>query len=150
MVVSKLSSDDIDLFIELIQLFEEVFEMKNFKMPDKSHLQRLLNKEDFKVIVAQADDGQVIGGLTLYILHQYYARQPLGYIFDLAVRTSFQRKGVGQQLINFTRAFCKKEGLEEVFVQADKEDGYALDFYRKTTPTDEEEALHFSYRLRDR
>jgi aminoglycoside 3-N-acetyltransferase I len=38
-------------------------------------------------------------------------------------------------------------GFEEVFVQADKIDTNAVDFYRSTKPTEEEQVLHFYYRL---
>jgi aminoglycoside 3-N-acetyltransferase I len=38
-------------------------------------------------------------------------------------------------------------GFEEVFVQADEADDYALDFYRTTKPTNEEKVRHFYYSL---
>lgn len=48
---------------ELILLFEEVFEMKDFQMPSERHLQALLIKDSFFAIVAQIE-GKVVGGLT--------------------------------------------------------------------------------------
>jgi aminoglycoside 3-N-acetyltransferase I len=71
----------------------------------------------------------------------------LAYLYDLAVLPEYQRKGVGKKLINFTNSYCKERGFEEVYVQADKADDYALDFYRSTNPTKEEDVSHFYYKL---
>lgn len=49
-------------------------------------------------------------------------------------------------MIEFTNEFFRQKGFEEVFVQADKVDDYAIDFYRSTKPTDEEQVVHF-YKL---
>ncbi|MBO6516226.1 MAG: GNAT family N-acetyltransferase [Bacteroidia bacterium] len=144
--IRRLNDTDINRFIELIRLFEIVFEMEDFTTPNTAYLQSLLNKETFNVFVAQHNN-QIVGGLTTYTLEQYYSTQPLAYIYDLAVDPTFQRKGIGQKLIEATKSFYKENGFEEVFVQADKVDDYALDFYRKTNPTDEEDVSHFYYKL---
>lgn len=133
---------------ELISIFEDVFEMENFNRPDRTHLQSLLNKDTFFAIIAKSEN-KTIAGLTVYVLDQYYSKKPLAYIFDLAVLTEYQRKGVGRQLIAFTKEYCRQKGFEEVFVQADKVDDYAIDFYRSTKPTNEEQVLHFNYTLTD-
>lgn len=148
MEIKKLKNNDVDLFVNLIRLFEDVFEMKPFSLPNKDYLQELLLKPDFFVFVAITDN-TVVGGLTAYTLPQYYATRPLAYIYDLAVLRNFQRQGIGKKLISATHAFCQKEGYEEVFVQADKVDDYALDFYRSTNPTAEEEVVHYYYKLND-
>jgi aminoglycoside 3-N-acetyltransferase I len=146
MEIRKLSSDDIDRFTELILVFADVFVMQDFSLPHKEHLLEVLAKPDFMVFVAIEDD-RVIGGLTAYTLHQYYAEKPLAYIYDLAIRTKYQRQGIGRKLIAEINAYCQANGYEEVFVQADKADDYALDFYRLTKPTNEEEVVHFYYAL---
>lgn len=143
----KLDKNEIELFIKIIRLFEDVFEMKNFKMPEFNHLKNLLQKEKFDVFAALFDD-KVAGGLTVYTLDQYYSEKPLAYIYDLAVKKEFQRKGIGKKLIDFVKDFYRQKDFEEVFVQADKVDDYAVDFYRKTGVTDEEDVIHFYYNLK--
>jgi aminoglycoside 3-N-acetyltransferase I len=141
--------NDVDSFRELIRVFEKVFEMKDFKMPGDKHLRDLLNKPDFFALVAkEAEAAKVVAGLTVYIIHQYYAERPLAYIYDLAVLKSHQRQGIGKALIAYLTAHCRQQGFEEVFVQADLVDDYALDFYRATRPTAEEQVIHFYYLLR--
>ncbi len=144
--VKLLSQRDIDDFIELINVFEDVFEMKNFSKPDNNYLQYVLTKPDFLTLVAKADK-KVVGGLTVYILDQYYSTKPLAYIYDLAVSKEFQGQGIGKILIKYLTDYCRENGFEEVFVQADRIDNYALAFYRSTNATKEEDVIHFSYSL---
>jgi Acetyltransferases len=144
--IEVVKSDDLETLNQLISVFEEVFEMKNFKRPSTGHLMKLLRKETFFAVVAKVGN-QVVGGLTVYILDQYYSERPLAYIYDLAVLTACQRKGIGRSLIEFTTAYGKQRGFEEVFVQADKVDEYAVQFYRSTRVTEEEQVVHFYYIL---
>lgn len=144
--IRTLAKNEITHFKELILLFSDVFEMKKFKLIDDEYLQKLLATNGFFVIVAQSED-RIVGGLTVYTLQQYYSPKPLAYIFDLAIATNHQRKGIGKQLIEYTKNYLQHFGYEEVFVQADKIDQYAIDFYRKTDPTNEEDVSHFFYSL---
>lgn len=143
--VHKLSKQDLGQFIELILLFEEVFEMENFQMPDRHYLQQVLEEKHFLAFVALSD-GKVAGGLTAYILPQYYSRKPLAYIYDLAVKEEYQRQGIGKQLLSEITSYCKKAGVEEVFVQADEVDIHAVEFYQATGGT-AEKVIHFNYPL---
>ncbi len=43
--IVKLNHNDCVRFQELIRLFEDVFEMKNFKMPAEIYLQKLLKRD---------------------------------------------------------------------------------------------------------
>ncbi|HUM47849.1 MAG TPA: GNAT family N-acetyltransferase [Chitinophagales bacterium] len=143
--IEKLNHNHLHQFIELIRVFESVFEMKNFQMPDENYLQKLLEKEDFFVFVALKEN-KVVAGLTSYIMHQYYSKMPLVYIFDLAVSTEFQRQGIGKMLIAANNSYCKTIGIEAVMVQADEIDDYAIKFYHSTGAT-AEKVTHFEYVL---
>ena len=144
--IGKLSNKDVVSFVKVIELFEDVFEMKNFNIPPIHHLEDVLARKDFFVFAAWMED-DLVGGLTAYTLEQYYSVKPLAYIFDLAVSRDHQRKGIGDKLIKATNEFCRHHGFEEVFVQADKVDDHAVDFYRSTRPTEEEQVIHFYYTL---
>ena len=146
MEILRLNERDLNRFIEVIELFEDVFEMEEFKKPSDSYLKNLLSKKDFLVFVA-VKGNQVIGGLTAYTLDQYYSERPLAYIYDLAVSKSFQRQGIGKSLIQSFKDYCLDNGFGEIFVQAEKVDTYALDFYRQTNITGEEQVVHFTYDL---
>ncbi len=143
--VRRLDQRDLDKFLALIGVFEEVFEMKGFKIPGEKYLQALLAKEDFFVFVALLEE-KVVGGLTAYTLQQYYSERPLAYIYDLAVLSRYQRQGIGKLLMEGISTFCKGIGMEEVFVQADQVDQHAIEFYQATGGI-AEQVVHFYYPL---
>jgi aminoglycoside 3-N-acetyltransferase I len=143
--IQKLGENDIREFTGLIRLFERVFEMKDFVIPEDRYLKHLLGQSTFLAFTANLE-GEVIGGITAYILPQYYSEKPLVYIYDLAVKVDMQRKGIGKALISSIINYCKEMGMEEVFVQADEVDDYALDFYRSTGAI-EEKVRHYYYPL---
>ena len=143
--IRKLEEKDLIFFQDLVNLFIRVFETNHKPSADNEQLLSLLKDEKFFAIAA-FDKGRIIGGLSVYKLDQYYSSRPLAYIYDLAVLDEYQRQGIGAALINFTRSFCRDAGYEALFVQAEKADAGALDFYRATEAT-EQEVVHFTYDL---
>ena len=141
----KLTNKDLPVLTALVRIYEEVFEMKEFAMPPSSHLQSLLEKDQLIFFVALSDH-QVIGGLTAYILPSVYSESSEVYVYDLAVRTEYQRTGIGRKLIDELKTYCRLLGSKEIFVQADLEDQHAIDFYR-ATGGQSENVIHFSYVL---
>ena len=127
--IKKLSPQDIDDFSDLIRIFEIVFEIDNFKMPDEKHLQSLLSNLNFFSLVAKYDN-KVLGGLTVYILHRYYSTKPIAYIYDIGVLAEYQRKGFGKKLITYLTNYCKENGFEDAYVEAETDDTQAVNFYR--------------------
>lgn len=146
---SVLTSKDSDKFLELLSIFEIEFEMETVSKPDLEYLAKLLSQKNFTVIVAMKNNA-VIGGLTIYFLSQYFAKKPMAYLYDIAVCGSFQRKGIGQALVQFALDNCKQQGVEELFVQADIDDGHAIELYRKTKPITEGKFIQFEYLMRDK
>lgn len=118
--------------------------MEDFTMPDKTYLSDLLENEDFIVVVA-LDDGEVVGGLTVYVLRSYYESKPVAYIYDVGVHKDFQRKGIGLKLIEFLLAYCKENKFAYVYVEAEADDLDAIRFYEKTNSTSVLQATHFTY-----
>lgn len=147
MVVQKLTAHDLPLLSELIDVYETVFEMQNFQKPEAAHLQTLLEEKTIIFFVAIANH-QVIGGLTAHVLPSTYSASSLVYLFDLAVQTVHQRKGIGRKLVAALREYCTDCGYMEVFVQADLEDQHALDFYQAIGGTPEN-VIHFTYALQN-
>lgn len=141
----KLATTDLKILIQLIRVYEEVFEMENFTLPGTAYLQSLLAKEHMIFFVA-VSDGKVVGGLTAHTLPSVYFESDEIYIYDLAVKAEYQRKGIGRTLVAELKHYCKNLGKKEVFVQADLADEHAIDFYRATGGVPEN-VIHFSYNL---
>lgn len=143
--IKKLEGQDVSHFEALVNVFEEVFGMDNFLMPDRSYLQSLLENEHFMVYAAFFGE-QVVGGLTAHILPSYYFQSSEVYIYDLAIDAPFQRKGTGRKLVDALKQDCRAMGLREVFVHAERADEHALGFYH-ATGGDSEDVVHFRYPL---
>lgn len=144
--IVKLQQADIDKFTELIHVFEHVFEMEDFILPELIHLQYVLNKPDFIAIVAM-DGAAVVGGLTAYTVEQYYSHKPLAFIYDIAIKPEYQRKGIGKKLITAVADHCKQNAIEQMFVLAEQDDTQALEFYRSTKAS-ESKVINFDYYLK--
>jgi aminoglycoside 3-N-acetyltransferase I len=143
MKVIKLKGNEAEDFRSLIEIFTEVFETR-IEIPDNDYLGKLLLNPDFLVFVIKVNE-QIIGGLTAYVLHQYYSKQPLAYIYDVGIAPSFQGKGYGKILIAEFCDYCKSNRFEEAYVEAENDDTDAISFYRKTKFDNEIMARHFTY-----
>lgn len=142
--VKKLEPRDVNDFAELIKVFTVVFEMSDLTVPNNQYLSSLLNKPDFFVVIAKCD-GKVIGGLTVYVLHKYYSPKPVAYLYDVGIISDYQRKGIGKKLIAYLIRYCKENGFEEAYVEAEMNDTQAVNFYRTTSVCSELQAIHFTY-----
>jgi aminoglycoside 3-N-acetyltransferase I len=142
--IIKLTPTNIDDFSDLIKVFANVFEWEDFVLPRRDHLQRLLGNPNFLVFVGKTDK-QVVGGLTAHVLDRYDTEKPSAYIYDVAVITNLQRKGIGKLLIASLNDYCKQNGFDEVFVQAETDDVQAVNFYKSTPISSELNATHFTY-----
>lgn len=125
----RLTTHHLSAFIELIRVYEAVFDMKDFQLPDKYYLKNLLSGDDLIVFAAMQED-KVIGGLTAHVLPSVYAGTSEVYLYDFAVQNTFQRKGVGRKLLAAFSAYCHENNYETFFVQALTADAAAVEFYR--------------------
>lgn len=141
--IKRLNPDEAEDFIKLIEIFKEVFE-NDATLPSKTYLTKLLSNPDFIVFVVKINH-KVVGGLTIYVLHQYYIEKPSAYIYDVGISPEFQGKGIGIALISEGCKFCKENGFEDAYLEAELDDNEAINFYRKTQISSEMKAIHFTY-----
>ena len=106
-----------------------VFEEESEALPD-GYVDELLARRDFWIIAAEDEDGEILGGLTAHTLPMTRAAYAEIFLYDIAVRVSRQRRGVGRALVACLREQAAALGITDVFVPAENEDAHALDFYR--------------------
>jgi aminoglycoside 3-N-acetyltransferase I len=140
--IQKLAVDDVDRFAAVVQLFAETFGMENFTLPARRHLAQLIENDEFIALAATVGQ-RVAGGLTAYVIRQYYSEKSLVYIYDLAVDPAFQRRGIATRLIAALKTWCAENDIEEAFVEATADDEHAVAFYRSTGAM--EEAVRYFY-----
>jgi len=143
MQIKKLSVSNAKDFASLIQIFNEVFENEN-RIPNQKYLKSLLANPDFLVFV-YIKDNQVVGGLTVYVLQQYFSQKPQAYIYDVGVNPEYQRQGIGKSLILAVCNYCQENGFENAYVEAESQDIEAIKFYKSTPYSSVLKAVHYTY-----
>lgn len=124
----RLEAADRDLARALFSLLAEVFEEEGAPLSD-GYVDRLLANAAFWAIAA-FDGHRLVGGLTAHTLPMTRTEASEVFIYDIAVRSADQRKGVGRRLLTELLDRAAAAGIAEMFVAADDEDTHALDFYR--------------------
>ena len=124
------------------QLFAEVFgdEAYQGSVPSEDHLAKLLTDEKFIALEARSD-GALVGALAGYELVKFEAERSEIYIYDLAVRQQFRRRGVATALIEALKPIAREKRAWVIFVQADPPDAPAVALYDKLGKR--EEVFHF-------
>ena len=130
-------------FKALLEIFKAVFEHTEIIAED-DRLDDLLSNRQFRVFVVK-ENHQVIGGLTVYTLAPYFGTKPTAYIYDVGIHPEFQGQGFGSALMTAVCNYCRANGFEAAYVEAELEDVEAVKFYRKTNFSTELPALHFIY-----
>lgn len=128
MEILKLAAGDETLACATFGMMSEVFEHEGEPV-SLGYARRLLARTDFWALVA-VDGDEVIGGLTAHALPMTRDETTELFIYDIAVRTDRQRRGVGRALMNELFTLGTAAGIGVYFVPAENEDVHALDFYR--------------------
>lgn len=115
------------------------------RRPSPDYLRQLLAGDGFIGIVACVD-GQVVGGLAAYVLQKFEQERAEIYIYDLAVLSTYRRRGIATGLIRRLQEIGAQRGAWVIFVQADPPDTPAIRLYEKLGVR--EEVLHFDIPVR--
>ncbi|MEP6894598.1 MAG: GNAT family N-acetyltransferase [Chloroflexota bacterium] len=129
--IKQLTNADLSTFTSLIHLFNMVFEEENSTIGSETNSLKLLNDNRFIALVTLAEN-EVVGGLTAYELPKYYSDTSEIFLYDLAVKSEYQRMGIGKGLIQSLKEYCIQRGIKEFFVMAHEEDEHAIEFYHAT------------------
>jgi aminoglycoside 3-N-acetyltransferase I len=138
-----LVASDIGLLRALLTVFGDAFGEKETytgSPPSDGYLRDLLSGEDFIALVA-IRGGDVIGGLTAYVLRKFEQERNEVYIYDLAVASQHRRRGIAMALIEQLKFIAKARRAYGIYVQADPGDEPAIALYAKIGVR--EDVLHF-------
>lgn len=128
--IVRLTVADPDLARRAFAMMSSVFEDgdEGERLGD-AHLHDLLRREEVWAVAAMVD-GEPVGALTAHLLPMTRAETFELFIYDLAVRPDWQRRGVGRSLLGAVLDWVDPALVSSVFVPADNADTHALDFYR--------------------
>lgn len=141
--IRVLGNHDIELMRGLLDCFGEGFDDRETycsSQPDDHYLAVLLSSECFFAITA-VDGERVVGGLAGYELRKFEQPRSELYIYDLAVREPYRRRGIATALIERVKWMARERGAWMIYVQADLEDSPAIALYSGLGTR--EDVLHF-------
>ncbi len=142
--ISRLHKGDLNLFKQLVELLNEVFEEYN-SMASEKQLGKLLVNPEFYAVIAMKND-TVVAGFTAYELQRYYSDNSELYIYDIAVKKELQNQGIGKKLIDYLKQYGMGNNVETIFVEAHSEDEQAVRFYESTFGKSEK-VDHFNFEI---
>lgn len=123
----RLNAGDARIANDLFELISDVFEVPRERLDD-IYVKQLLAQPAFRCYVSFVD-GDLAGGLTAHILPMTRSMSSEMFIYDLAVRPTYQRRGVGTALVRAALYDATRDSIDTTFVPADNEDTHALAFY---------------------
>ena len=126
--VRRLSGADLELARDAFAMMSEVFGDEDATLSEE-YLREILDRPDLWALAA-VTGGRPVGALTAHRLPMTRAETAELFIYDLAVRPDFQRRGVGRSLVDHLLTTADPATVSSIFVPADNEDTHALDFYR--------------------
>lgn len=141
--IHQLGAEDAGAARDLLLVFSDAFnEPDTYQgaQPSTAYLEELLCSDCF-IALAALRDGAVIGGLAAYELRKFEQARTEIYIYDLAVAEDHRRQGIATALIEKFKTIASGRGAHVIFVQADLEDGPAIQLYSKLGKR--EDVLHF-------
>ena len=127
-MICRLHPEDAAVASTLFRTIAGVFEEGAECLP-ASYVESILRNPSFWAIGAFAGD-EILGGLTAHTLSMTRSASREVFLYDIAVREGWRRRGIGRRLLVFLREAAAAEGIDVMFVPADNEDLPALDFYR--------------------
>lgn len=142
-MITRLTSDDVDKFRDLLALFGRAFDDPDTSAsapPSDTYLRGRLSDETFIALLAFEGD-EICGGLAAFVLHKFEQDRREVYIYDLAVDAVHRRKGIATALIRHLQDVAAKIGAWVIYVQADVTDDPAVTLYQGLGAR--EDVLHF-------
>ena len=146
--IRRLGLADLASLRKLNSLFGEVFDDRDTydgEPPGDCYCRELLSRDHIRVLVA-LDGDEVVGGLVAYELAKLERARSEFYIYDLAVKETYRRRGIATALIARLREIAARCGAWVIYVQADYADPPAIALYEKLGVR--EEVLHFDIAVR--
>ncbi|QKI90148.1 GNAT family N-acetyltransferase [Thiomicrorhabdus xiamenensis] len=95
----------------------------------RSALQKIIEQPDCGALVA-LDGDELIGMCTAQWVYSTATGQKSAWIEDVIVHPEYQGKGIGTQLMNALKEWCRENGCNRMQLVYDLENRPAIDFYR--------------------
>lgn len=113
-------------------LSEVIADDSNLKCTILSHYSKIddyINKlAAHSTIISIKEDSQIVGAICFYCNNK---KDLIAYVSMIAVHIDYRGKGIGEELLSFAMANCKRKGFEFCKLEVDKKNVKALALYNK-------------------
>ncbi len=119
---------------EMAELLHELFAIEQDFTPDFPTQARgltLLLKKDYSVIFVAEVEEKVVGMCTAQILVSTAKGAEVAFVEDVVVDIEHRGKGIGAALLRKLEDWAVDRGLKRLQLQADRDNGPVLCFYRR-------------------
>ncbi len=107
------------------------------------------NPESYLLLVAEAEDGQILGYTAVHWLPYLILPGPEGYVSELFVAEAARGMGVGKALLTAVKAEAQKRGCCRLqLLNMRNRESYQRRFYEKDGWQEREQAANFVYPLK--
>jgi len=127
-------------FLESLDSLRKVSDLEEDNA--KRVLKKIRSNQNHIIMVAELD-GQIVGSITLLIEPKFIHQGGLvGHIEDVVVRSEFQGKGIGEQLVNAALEYAKNHGCYKTILDCDDN---VKPFYEKIGFKRNSNAMRFNH-----
>lgn len=144
MVVKQFSNENLRGLTDLMNQWSSEVQYKEAELADS--IERMMQKSDSKVFIAQNDEGKVIGYAATGICY-YLGLNPFVEVIQLLVDTNNRSQGIGKMLIEHVSEHYRKEGVKEIKLHSRIERERAHAFYRKHGFTEFKQSKFFEKQI---
>jgi hypothetical protein len=95
-------------------------------LPERLARIRALGDE---LLVAEQDDGTVVGLAGLHLVHVMHYARPLGYITSFVTDSTVRRQGIGRKLLEAATAWARAKGCYRLSLTSAEHRTEAHEFY---------------------
>lgn len=142
--IKKLNVTEVTQARNLAEMFGFSKGSRHQVFASENYVRKLLEREDFHVIVA-VESGRLVGGLTAYEMQMFKRETTEMFLYEIEVAESHRQKGIGKALIEFLKQICATKGIVEMFVGTETDNLPARKLYAGTGGRADQGSVWFNY-----
>ena len=123
-------ADERDIPVLLLLAGEFMSEVEATQEKRMKILRKALRNPDYELVVAELN-GETIGFIDQWIIHDFAHGAKLSYIQNLYITSKHRRKGIGSRLLEEIIRIAENKGVLEIHVVTEFENKPAINLYRK-------------------
>jgi len=123
-------ADESDIPVLLTLAEEFMSEVETTREKRMKILRKALKNSDYELAVAELD-GETVGFVDQWIIHDFAHGAKLSYIQNLYITSTHRRTGIGSRLLEEIIRSAENKGVLEIHVVTEFENKAAIGLYRK-------------------